>query len=440
MKTMSLALRNLTRQKKRSFMLAGAVAFGFFVVTLIEGLVSGGINNFADQFAYLFGGNVIVEKNYANTEGSENFVSGLEYEQKLRESSEKIGYPIKYVNKRTITSGNLIFEGKKTITNIFGCDFEKEVFLKDKVILVDGSWDYAKAKNSIILSESVVKGLKLEIGDTVLCQINTYSGQANFGEFVLAGVSKDISLIGSIAAYAQIDYVNELIGLQTGDFNAYTLMMADSKTQDLAAFAFEKEIRTWHSQITSLEEAYASNPTSPITALYKQPEEKGWDGTSFACASLNHQIPQLQSIASVVNLVSVGILVVLFLVIMIGISNTYKMVFYERIREIGTMRALGMKQKQTGKVFAVEAVLLSLFGALVGFSLAVIFMSILQCVNITSETLSLFLNNGHATFVLSFGNTILKLMIVVLLTLVAVSSSVKKASKMNPAEALRTVK
>ena len=134
------------------------------------------------------------------------------------------------------------------------------------------------------------------------------------------------------------------------------------------------------------------------------------------------------------------ILYILVLVIMIGISNTYKMVLYERIREIGTMRALGMKQKQTGKVFAVEAVLLSLFGALVGFILAVIFMSILQCVNITSETLSLFLNNGHATFVLSFGNTILKLMIVVLLTLAAVSSSVKKASKMNPAEALRTVK
>ena len=273
-----------------------------------------------------------------------------------------------------------------------------------------------------------------------MCQINTYSGQANFGEFVLAGVSKDISLIGSIAAYAQIDYVNELIGLQTGDFNAYTLMMADSKTQDLAAFAFEKEIRTWHSQITSLEEALVANPTSPITALYKQPEEKGWDGTSFVCASLNHQIPQLQSIASVVNLVSVGILVVLFLVIMIGISNTYKMVLYERIREIGTMRALGMKQKQTGKVFAVEAVLLSLFGALIGFVLAVIFMSILQTVNVYSDTLSLFLNNGHATFDLSFGNTILKLMIVVLLTLAAVSSSVKKASKMNPAEALRTVK
>ena len=47
MKTVILALRNLSRQKKRSFMLAGAVAFGFLVVTLIEGLISGGVKNFS---------------------------------------------------------------------------------------------------------------------------------------------------------------------------------------------------------------------------------------------------------------------------------------------------------------------------------------------------------------------------------------------------------
>lgn len=440
MKTVSLALRNLSRQKKRSFMLAGAVAFGFFVVTLIEGLISGGIINFGEQFAYIFGGNVLVEKGYIQSGSEEDFTSGLEYELKLNESAKKIGYPIKYINKRTISSGNLIFEGKKSVTNIFGCDFEKEVFLKEKVVLVDGSWDLAQARNSIVLSESVVKGLKIEIGDTILCQIQNYQGQANFGEFILAGISKDISLIGSIAAYTHLDYLNELLGMPLDDFNAYTLMMEDSKVQDAAAFALEKEIRTWNSQITNLEEAFVSNPTSPIMALYKQVENNGWSGNYFTCCSLNHQLPELQSIVGVVNLISIGILVVLFLVVMIGISNTYKMVLYERIREIGTMRALGMKQKQTGKVFAVEAVLLSLFGALVGFLLAIIFMSILQNVVITSDTLSLFLDNGHATFVLSFGNTITKLLIVVILTLIAVSSSVKKASKMNPAEALRTVK
>ena len=59
MKTMSLALRNLTRQKKRSFMLAGAVAFGFFVVTLIEGLVSG-VGSHA-------GGMIIVDKPFTES-------------------------------------------------------------------------------------------------------------------------------------------------------------------------------------------------------------------------------------------------------------------------------------------------------------------------------------------------------------------------------------
>jgi ABC-type antimicrobial peptide transport system permease subunit len=54
--------------------------------------------------------------------------------------------------------------------------------------------------------------------------------------------------------------------------------------------------------------------------------------------------------------------------------------------------------------------------------------------------MSLFLNNGHITFILSPGIIILELVLVILLTLLAVSGSVKKASKMNPAEALRTVK
>jgi putative ABC transport system permease protein len=143
MKTLLLALRNLTRQKKRSFMLAGAVAFGFFVVTVIEGFVAGGVKNLGEQFAYMFGGNVLVERGYvsSDTNFSDNLISsGSEDEKKLKQSVEKIGAKIKYVNKRTLSMGTLIFEGKKTTTNISGCDFDQEMFLKDTVKLVEGSW------------------------------------------------------------------------------------------------------------------------------------------------------------------------------------------------------------------------------------------------------------------------------------------------------------
>ena len=124
-----------------------------------------------------------------------------------------------YVNKRTITSGTIIFEGRKSMSNIFGCDFGQEVFLKDKIQLVEGSWENAERHDAIIMSESTMKAMKLEIGDTILFQLSTYSGQANFGEFYVAAKSKDISLIGSIACYAHIDYVNELMELPQDDFN-----------------------------------------------------------------------------------------------------------------------------------------------------------------------------------------------------------------------------
>ena len=443
MKTLLLALRNLTRQKKRSFMLAGAVAFGFFVVTVIEGFVAGGVKNLGEQFAYMFGGNVLVERGYvsSDTNFSDNLISsGSEDEKKLKQSVEKIGAKIKYVNKRTLSMGTLIFEGKKTTTNISGCDFDQEMFLKDTVKLVEGSWELAQQKNSLILSEKVAKELKVEIGDSVLFQMSNYLGQANFGEFVIAGISKDISLIGSLFAYCHIDFINELSGLAADDFNTYTLMLENSDLQDSMALALEGDIRKWNSQITSISEAMKSNPASPISALYKQVDEKDWKGTYYTCSSLNLQLPELQSIVSIANLVCVGILIALFLIVMIGISNTYRMVLFERIREIGTMRALGMKQKETGRVFATEAVMLSILGAVLGFVFSLILMAILKNIYISNETMSLFLNNGHITFILSPGIIILELVLVILLTLLAVSGSVKKASKMNPAEALRTVK
>ena len=152
------------------------------------------------------------------------------------------------------------------------------------------------------------------------------------------------------------------------------------------------------------------------------------------------QAPVLKQIVAYTQWISFGILVVLFLVVMIGIANTYRMVLYERIREIGTMRAVGMCRRDSGRVFAWEAVLLSLFGAAVGFVLAIIAMKILGIFTITDEMFQFFLKNNHITFILTPVSVLLKVAIVVVLTLVAVSGSVKKASRMNPAEALRTVK
>ena len=115
------------------------------------------------------------------------------------------------------------------------------------------------------------------------------------------------------------------------------------------------------------------------------------------------------------------------------------MVIFERIKEIGTMRALG-KTKRSRAYFYVGSCSLKPFGSLVGFIVAILGMKVLSLFTFTSEELSLFLHNGHWTYVLNAGSISIKLIVVVLLTMLAVRGSAKQAAKLNPAEALRTTR
>ena len=45
MTILRIAVRNLNRQKKRSFLLGGAIAFGVLVITLVNGFAGGFVTN-----------------------------------------------------------------------------------------------------------------------------------------------------------------------------------------------------------------------------------------------------------------------------------------------------------------------------------------------------------------------------------------------------------
>ena len=216
-------------------------------------------------------------------------------------------------------------------------------------------------------------------------------------------------------------------------------MAEDHENQDALANQLETIIKKYK-PVTSRLEAVKKNPLNIVRGINEQLKEASWEGDMYSVITFDDQVPNIKQILSVVQYVSLGILVALFLVIMIGISNTYKMVIFERIKEIGTMRALGVKQKEAGRIFMWEAVLLSLFGSLVGFIVAILGMKVLSLFTFTSEELSLFLHNGHWTYVLNAGSISIKLIVVVLLTMLAVRGSAKQAAKLNPAEALRTTR
>ncbi|HUX13621.1 MAG TPA: FtsX-like permease family protein [Spirochaetia bacterium] len=60
------------------------------------------------------------------------------------------------------------------------------------------------------------------------------------------------------------------------------------------------------------------------------------------------------------------IMVIMYLLIVIGILNSMSMSVQERIREIGTLRAIGMKRGRLTSLFLSESVWIAIFGAIIG--------------------------------------------------------------------------
>ncbi|MFQ3547831.1 MAG: FtsX-like permease family protein, partial [Termitinemataceae bacterium] len=146
-------------------------------------------------------------------------------------------------------------------------------------------------------------------------------------------------------------------------------------------------------------------------------------------------------LVQILNTVSTVILVVLFLIILVGILNTFRIIIYERTKEIGTMRALGLQRPDVRNLFILEATFLALGGVLAGFLAGGVIMGILSLINFgTGSFVSLFLKNGHLSFVPQAAQSVQHILLVIILTILAAYLPARGAAKLEPAAALRTSK
>lgn len=440
-----LAFKNLTRQKRRNAILAIAIAFGFFVVTFLDGLTTGMVGNLENTITQIAGGTVILagyEKIPPVTEGGKyqlvNIVRDREYVQDLVKNSN-INY--KSFSCYTLSPGQIIFGGRKSVVAVYGRDLKEKAFL-DSLQLKAGNVEELSRPDAMIINEKVAENMNLEIGDSVIFTTTTIYGQNTVADYTIVAISKGNSFIDATRTFVNIDSLNELVGIPKGGYSTFTIQLKNEKEQTKVANKLEQLIREDGYNVSSRAEAFKTNPGNIGKGIDKQFAGKDviWDGVKYGVETLDDEIPQLKTVMNIVHMVTTIILIVILLIVMVGVSNTYRMVLYERIREIGTMRALGMTGKNTGHVFTTEAVVLCLIGALSGLVLAVIGMTIVHFIPVTNESLSFFLHKGHFSFTVSIGTVILQYLLLIILTTIAVRGSAKKAAALSPAEALRSIK
>jgi putative ABC transport system permease protein len=440
MEILKLALRNLSRQKKRTFLLGGAIAFGIMIVTIINGFVGAFVSNISENFANLAAGHVFVQ-------GVEKSPTGKEYSiihddaallEASSETAKAVGVQPTYITKRSSFQGTLVFAGKTALLTIDGVDFANETFLPERLAFKSGGMVGMKAKEGLIVSEPIAKRLNAEIGDRILVQMKTYTGQQNVGEFAIAGITVDPGILGSMAGYANKSYVNELLNLGPNDYQTLGFYLPSLAGMDKYGTVLYDDLRK---NMQVFDRTAADKNENFVRAMMTQAKKETWTGTKYRVYTLNDMLAQVQQIVNVLNSASLVILLILFFIIMVGISNTFRIIMYERIREIGTMRSIGMQREEVRSLFLYEATFLALGGVIVGLFLALLVMGIVALLNFGLDSpLFIILKNGHMTFKLHFIRTAVNILIVAALTLVAAFVPARNAARLDPAVALRTVK
>ncbi len=441
-----IAFRNMNRQKKGCLLLGGAIAFGILIITLLNGFTAGLADNIKNNFSSSFGGHIYISGRELSDSG--RTVSLIRDDSLLNEILKNPALEIERVNKRSRTMASLIFGSKEQIARIDGVNWQREKELEN-LELLEGSLENCRDARALILPASTADRLGIQVGETLLARLSTVTGQQNVGEFVLAGIMYDQGSFGFSAAYADLEYLNSLLGLSPGQYQFFHIYLKNMETMEAAADLIQRDLSLKavtepRGQLSQGSGGHSGGMGKVFSALLLGAGANGkgdesWEGTKYSLTTLNDLMDQVMSLVELINTIGLVVFILLLVITMVGITNTFRMIMLERTREIGTMRALGMQRGSVRNIFLSEALFIALGGALCGVAGAGIIMILASAIPLQAVSIfKLFLNDGHLSFRVIPGSMALNILIVGVLSLLAAWLPAKKASQVDPARALRT--
>ncbi len=423
------ALRNLFLQRKRYALMALAVAVGFMLITVLTGLSYGALETIKTKAARYFSGHIIVygfENTGMSIPDPESYVKIINHSR----------LPFRTVSPRSVYYGKevrLFFGGNYIrLLRVIGADFDTEGKELSKLPFVEGGIEGLSdpdGKNGIIISTEASRLLGARLGDDVVIYLKTIEGQYNTENMVVKGIFDETNIFG-YAAYMNREELNIIM-----DKNP-------SWATEIAVYAKEGSNIPRITEKLRLEFAKTRDVFPPINTRHDfsryRSGNRGNDKEVAAVMSVNAQLEQLKSLLDAFLLCTYFVLFIFLVIVMIGILNTYRVIVYERTREIGTMRAIGMQAADVKKIFLYEAAALALVASSLGFALGLVTFHFVGLFNLSKVTAAgMFTENGKLQYFIGLRSVALNLFFMMVAVVAAAWRPAKKASLMPPAQALR---
>lgn len=353
MNTFKLALRGLTRNRRRSLVTLLAIALGFAAITLFAGYthnVYEGLTRNAIHGELL--GHLTLSKTGMRQEGKLDPERYLLTAQEVEAISGllKEEAHVEIVAPRLALSG-LISNGRASTIFVAEAIEPAAMDRLQQNILSEaeqksGMYDNVLKKldpdrpEVVELSEGLVDILRLTVGGQAAVLTNTLSGQANALDITVghsfntgnAGTNDKFAFFPLALARSLLDAEGRADRLTILlDDASRTLVLRDRLLQKLKDCGFDVEIQTWQE----------------LSSFYNQ-------------------------VHDMFDMIFGFIFLIVLTVVLMSVANSMGMTVVERTREIGTLRAIGLKRRGVVHLFTTESMLLTLIGCGVGLLITMV--------------------------------------------------------------------
>gem|GEM_PF-373514 len=346
-----MAFRNVLRNKRRSILTAVGIIIAVMLIIYAQGFITGMVDSMIENTALIKSGHVrIVTPEYLRRQKLSPLEEAVYINPELEEMVD--GTPEVQAFTYRIPFGVLLSKDENS-KPAFGTaiDVEREkrfLDLSGEKYLVEGSYLQA-SDEAILIGQGLAEELGFSIGDSLVIITSTAYGSPSGMNLAVKGIVKlGHANLDDNAFYIPLAAAQQLLDLEGRA--AEVLVLLDSRDNA------EKIASQWQ------EEA----------------------GDAMGLKFIPWQQDDILGFLYVVFNVYWVIYAIILLIASATIINTMLMAVFERIKEIGILKAMGMRGNRILWLLTAEASMIGLFGAIIGAVLGVVLTIIAPEVNFSS--------------------------------------------------------
>jgi putative ABC transport system permease protein len=266
----------------------------------------------------------------------------------------------------------------------------------------------ALARGKILVPELLARGMGIKVGDTVVVVATNKDGSINGKTLLVSGILESATGPGGRDGYIHFEDAMEILRIQGQEATEVAIGLRDFGQIERVAVALRGRL------------------------------EGGGSGRPPFEVHTWAQLSPFASIATLIDMMALFMKLMLIAIVLISVLNVMIMAVYERVREIGTIAAIGTLPSRILSLFLVEGVLLGAAGAVGGVLAGAAIILVLNVWKV-----SVTFGGARQLFVLSprvdpVEIGLASVMVIVVSVLASVQPAVR-ASRMEPIDALRHV-